>query len=274
MCEREISGWNRRRVLAAVKGNLFLAAAIVLTASSALAFGRIGEGIMQICIFFYIGTVTAVLYAMRYYVSKGEWRKLRNDAVGVILTEAVICFLMAAALLYAASLAVATFIPVSGLLKISSGAESMIARVIEAVSLATAGAVPASAAPKISRIIGIIAESCGAEKVAVILSIAVWTVIVCLFAGMLIRVASGILLVCSAKELRNAMNYSEGRSDLSVTAKYLTGAGIGIAICSGMPAGGAALILVGRALGRTAGDSENIKDDPGAEEKVSDEPLQ
>lgn len=275
MDEREICGGNLMRISAAVKSNLFLAAAIVLTASAALAFGRADEDITQICMFAYAGTVAAVLYTMRSYVSKGEYRKLRSDTVGIIMIEAVWCFITAGALLYAVSLILATLVPVSNILKNLSGVATVMSAVTRVVSLATAGGVPVSAGAKVAALIRSLAEGYGYETAGVILNIAVWTMIVCLFIGMLIRVASGILLVCSANALRKAFDDPEGIADLSVTAKYLTVAGIGTAVCSGMPGGGIALILAGRALGRAVGGNDKeTKGDPESDTEVSGGPLQ
>ena len=248
MNDSENAGIGGIRIANAVKSKLFLIAAIVMIAAASLAFGRIGEGVMQMCMFAFAGAVAAELFVLRSYAEKGNYLRLRNDAAGLLVIEAVLCFLTACALLYSASLVFATFFPVSNFLKASSGMASLVARATNAVSLAAAGAVPKTIAPKVTLLIRSFAEVYGVEKTETLLNIAVWTTVGCLFVGMLVRIASGLFLLCSASGLRKAFDGAEGKDDLSKPAKYLIAAGAGIALCSGIPAGGVVLILAGRAL--------------------------
>lgn len=246
MNDPEKSGMSRMRIADAINSKLFLVAAIVMTATAALSFGRIGEGVVQICIFVFTAAVAAELFVLRSCAAKGRYRQIRNDTVGILAVEAVLCFLTAGALLYAASLVYATFFPVANFLRSSPGMSSLVLRATNAVSIATAGAVPAATfAPKVTALIRSLTENFGAEKAGTILNIAVWATVGSLFVGMLVRIASGILLLCSASGIRKAFDMTE---DLTKPSKYLIAAGIGIAVCSGVPAGGVVLILAGRAL--------------------------
>ena len=261
MDEREFPGRNILHISGAMKGNLFLAASIVLVAAAALVFGRIDEGISQIVMFAFLGAVAIEFFVLRSYATKGKYQKLRNDTVGILIIEAIYCFLMSGALIYAASLMLATFVPASNILKSSSGSAAVISSVAEVVSLATSGAVPVSAAAKVADFISGLVTRYGIEKSEMLLNIAVWAFIICLFIGMLIRVLSGILLICSANDLKKAFADPDGEADFSKTARCLIAAGIGIVVCSGVPAGGVALILSGRALKRSAeGPIEEIEE--------------
>lgn len=267
MNDPEKSGMSRIRIADTINSKLFLAAAIVMTATAALSFGRIGEGVVQICIFAFTAAVAAELFALRSCAAKGRYRQIRNDTVGILAVEAVLCFLTAGVLLYAASLVYATFFPVANFLRSSQGMSSLVSRVTNAVSIATAGAVPATFAPKVTALIRSLTENFGAEKAGTILNIAVWATVGSLFVGMLVRIASGILLLCSASGIRKALDMTEGREDLTKPSKYLIVAGIGIAVCSGVPAGGVVLILAGRALSLSSAErshrflADEIKND-------------
>lgn len=69
MDERENPGRNILNISGALKGNLFLAASIVLVAAAALVFGRIDEGISQIVMFAFLVAVSIEFFVLRNYAT-------------------------------------------------------------------------------------------------------------------------------------------------------------------------------------------------------------